>query len=76
MVDVLWSIFKQDRLFSTPEQKAIARRDLGNFIKEIADPDVRHFYREEMNSRLQTLIEPRGRDQAPAYQKYNQNHKR
>jgi DNA primase len=73
LVDVLWSIFKQDRLFSTPEQKAIARRDLGNFIKEIADPDVRHFYREDMNSRLQTLIEPKGRDQAPAYQKYNQN---
>lgn len=73
LVDVLWSIFTQDRLFSTPEQKAMARRDLGHLVKEIVDPDVRHFYREELNSRLQTLLEPKGRDQASAYQSYEQN---
>jgi DNA primase len=73
LVDVLWSIFMQDRLFSTPEQKAIARRDLGYMLKEIADPDVRHFYREELNNRLQILMELKGKDQAPSYQGYNQH---
>jgi DNA primase len=72
LVDVLWSIFIQGRLFSTPEQKAIARRDLGQLMKEITDPDVRHFYREEMSSRLQTLIEPKGRHQGRTPQNYDQ----
>lgn len=72
LVDVLWSIFLQERLFSTPEQKAMARRDLGQLMKEIADPDVRHFYREDLNSRLQALVEPKGRDQGRAYQNYDQ----
>ncbi len=72
LVDVLWSIFLQGRLFSTPEQKAMARRDLGQLMKEIADPDVRHFYREDLNSRLQALVEPKGRDQGRTYQNYDQ----
>lgn len=72
LVDVLWSIFIQGRLFSTPEQKAMARRDLGQLMKEIMDPDVRHFYREELSSRLQTLIEPKGRDQGRTHQNYDQ----
>ena len=72
LVDVLWSIFMQGRLFSTPEQKAVARRDLGQLMKDITDPDVRHFYREDLNNRLQALIEPKGRDQERPYQNYNQ----
>jgi DNA primase len=73
LVDVLWSIFMQSRLFSTPEQKAVARRDLGELMKEITDLDVRHFYREELNSRLQTLIETKGREQGRIHQKYDQS---
>ncbi len=61
LVDVLWSIFMQGRVFSTPEQKAIARRDVGQLMKEIADPDVRHFYREEFNNRLLAITEPKGK---------------
>lgn len=61
LVDVLWAIFMKNRAFSTPEQKAIARRDLGQLIKDIADPDVRHFYREELNSRFQSIIETTGK---------------
>lgn len=61
LVDVLWSIFIQERKFSTPEQKAMARRDLGYLVKEIMDPDVRHFYREELNNRLQNVIEIKGK---------------
>ena len=72
LVDVLWSIFMQGRLFSTPEQKAMARRDLGQLMKEITDPDVRHFYREELNNRFQVLIEPKGRDQSRSSQNYDQ----
>lgn len=61
LVNVLWSIFMQGRVLSTPEQKAIARRDLGQLMKEIADPDVRHFYREEFNNRLLAITEPKGK---------------
>ena len=71
LVDVLWSIFMQSRLFSTPEQKAMARRDLGLLMKEIVDLDVRHFYREELNSRLQALIEPKERSQGRSPQNYD-----
>jgi len=63
LVDVLWSIFMQDRKLSTPEQKALARRDLGYLAKEFADPDVRHFYREELNTRLQDLLGKKDRNQ-------------
>lgn len=72
LVDVLWAIFIQGRVFSTPEQKAMARRDLGQLIKEITDLDVRHFYREELNNRLQTIIEPKGKDQNRPYQGHDQ----
>jgi DNA primase len=61
LVEVLWSIFIHKRSFSTPEQKAIARRDLGYLIKDIVDPDVRHFYREELNNRLQNIVEFKGK---------------
>ena len=71
LVDVLWSIFRQGRLLSTPEQKAMARRDLANLVKEIADPDVRHFYREDLNNRLQREIEPREQNRNPRYDVYN-----
>lgn len=58
LVDVLWSIFMQGRIISTPEQKAMARRDVGYLIKELVDPDVRHFYRQELANRLQGVLEP------------------
>jgi DNA primase len=72
LVDVLWTIFTQGRVFATPEQKAMARRDLGQLIKEITDLDVRHFYREELNNRLQTIMEPKGKDQSRPYQRHDQ----
>jgi DNA primase len=58
LVDVLWTIFISAHSLSTPEQKATARRDLGYLLKEIADPDVRYFYREELNNRFQALAAP------------------
>lgn len=72
LVDVLWSIFMQGRVLSTPEQKAMARRDLGQLVKEITDLDVRHFYREELNRRLQTEMEPKGKEMSRPYQGYDQ----
>ncbi|MBX9804654.1 MAG: DNA primase [Alphaproteobacteria bacterium] len=72
LVDVLWSIFQKGRLFQTPEQKAKARQDLGELMKEIGDLDVRHFYREELNNRLQALTEPKGRDQGSYAKGYDQ----
>jgi len=72
LVDVLWSIFMQKRSFSTPEQKAMARRDLGYLVKEILDPDVRHFYREDLNGRLQNAMGPKGREYGRSDQGYGQ----
>jgi hypothetical protein len=38
-------------------------------MKEIADPDVRHFYREELNNRLQALLEPKRKRSGPFFPK-------
>lgn len=59
LVDVLWSTFMKGRSFSTPEHKAMARRDLEDLVKEITDPDVRHFYKEELRNRLFTVTNPK-----------------
>lgn len=72
LVDVLWSIFMQGRALSTPEQKAMARRDLGLLLKEITDPDVRHFYKEDLNNRLSGIMEPKGKFPSRFDKGYNQ----
>jgi DNA primase len=70
LVDVLWSIFMENRVLSTPEQKAMARRDLGLLVKEITDPDVRHFYRDDLTHRLQALMDARPRSQGRSNEGY------
>lgn len=75
LADVLWSIFTQSHLFQTPEQKAVARRDLGELLKEIQDPDVRHFYREEFTNRLQGLLDPKMRELGRTATGYSQGRK-
>jgi DNA primase len=47
----------QKRNVTTPEQKAVGRRDMGYLVKEISDPDVRHFYREELSHRFQKILD-------------------
>lgn len=56
LADVLWQIFMEQRLLHTPEQKAKARGDLLELTKEIHDPELRHFYREDLNARLQQKL--------------------
>lgn len=68
LVDVLWAIFMHKRSVSTPEQKAMGRRDLGYLVKEISDPDVRHFYREELNYRYRTMLDAQVKDYSPSDQ--------
>ncbi len=56
LMDVLWRIFMHQRVLETPEQKAKARKDLIELTQSILDPDTRHFYRQELNYRLQALL--------------------
>lgn len=56
LIDMLWRIFLHQRLLEMPEQKAKARQDLIDLTQSIQDPDTRHFYRQELNQRLQALI--------------------
>ena len=55
MVDVLWSIFMKERVLSTPEQKASARKEITGLIAGFKDPDVRHYYQEELRNRFQAV---------------------
>ena len=56
LADVLWQIFMEQRLLTTPEQKAKARGDLLDLTKGIHDPELQHFYREDLNGRLQQKL--------------------
>ena len=46
----------EQRLLTTPEQKAKARGDLLDLTKGIHDPELQHFYREDLNGRLQQKL--------------------
>jgi DNA primase len=56
LIDVLWRIFLHQRSLEAPEQKAKARKDLIELTQSIQDPDTRHFYRQELNQRLQLML--------------------
>jgi DNA primase len=56
LIDMLWRVFVRDRSWDTPEKKAKARQDLQELTQAIRDPDTRHFYRQELNQRLQDVL--------------------
>jgi len=74
LVEVLWSIFMQGRALSTPDQKAVASKDLGELMKEITDPDVRHFYKEDLQGRLFALTSFKGKPPNRSGQNYGQGY--
>lgn len=72
LVEALWSIFLQGRALSTPDQKAVAWKELGELMKEIVDPEVRHFYKEDLQSRLFGLTDSRGKPPSHSGPRYGQ----
>jgi DNA primase len=57
LADVLWQAFMEQRPLVTPEQKVKARKDLLDLTTQIHDPELRHFYREDLNTRLQQKLQ-------------------
>lgn len=57
LADVLWQIFMEQRLLNTPEDKTKARADLHELVAAIKDPELQHFYREDLNARLQQKLQ-------------------
>lgn len=56
LAEVLWQIFMEQRLLVSPEDKAKARSDLLSLVSTIKDPELQHFYREDLNARLQEKL--------------------
>lgn len=54
--DVLWQLFLEGRSIESPEDKAKARQDLLQLCYKISDPEVRHFYQQDLNHKLQILL--------------------
>jgi DNA primase len=61
LIDVLWQIELERQPVDTPERRAGFKARLRERLAEIADPDVRGFYKEEFDLRVRALWSP-GRD--------------
>lgn len=60
--EVLWQIFMENRSISRPEDKAKARQDLLQLAYRIQDPEVQHFYQQDLNQKLQKLLMQKPKD--------------
>ncbi|MBX3457229.1 MAG: DNA primase [Candidatus Paracaedibacteraceae bacterium] len=56
LTDVLWQVFMDGRSLVNPEDKAKARQDLVQLSYKINDPEVRHFYLQDLNGKLQRAM--------------------
>ncbi len=56
LTDVLWQVFMDGRDLKKPEDKAKARQDLVQLSYKINDPEVRHFYLQDLNGKLQRAM--------------------
>lgn len=56
MVDMLWQMLMQNRPLQTPEEKAQARKEVLAITQEVMDLEVRHFYQDDLNTRLQYIF--------------------
>ncbi len=59
LIDVLWEVELARQPVDTPERRAGFKARLRERLGEIADPDVRGFYRDEFDARTQSLWAPR-----------------
>ncbi len=59
LIDMLWEVELARQPADTPERRAGLKARLRERVSEIADPDVRGFYRAEFDVRTQALWAPR-----------------
>jgi DNA primase len=59
LIDVLWDVELARLPTDTPERRAGFKARLRERLTEIADPDVRGFYKEEFDARMRSLWQPR-----------------
>jgi len=59
LVDVIWNTFLEGRTLSTPEQKAAVKTRILQTIEAIPNSQVRHFYKQDFESRLYALFQPK-----------------
>lgn len=65
LADVLWEIETEGKPADTPERRASIRAEVLKRVDQIADPTVRHAYREEMFSRLDKAYRPERKTWTP-----------
>ena len=59
LIDVLWEVELARQPVDTPERRAGLKARLRERLSEIADPDVRGFYKAEFDARLDAMWAPR-----------------
>jgi DNA primase len=64
LIDVLWEVELARQPADTPERRAGFKARLRERLAEIADPEVRGFYKDEFDTRVQAMWSPR-RDERP-----------
>lgn len=50
--DILWQKYTEEKVFETPEQKALLEKTMKDEVAKIADETVRSYYAQEMQNRL------------------------
>lgn len=76
--DILWQKYTEEKVFETPEQKALLEKTMKDEVAKIADETVRGYYAQEMQNRLYYEI---GRGARNAYRPefkpgYNKNYRK
>ncbi len=56
LVDILWHKCKMNRVFDTPEQKALFEKDVFAEVNKIKDTPIRAYYGQEMKRRITELF--------------------
>ncbi len=62
--DILWKKYTEDKVFDTPEKKALLEKTMKDEVAKIADETVRNYYTQDLNNRLYYEI---GRGAKSAY---------
>jgi len=50
--DILWKKYTEDKIFDTPEKKALLEKTMKDEAAKIADETVRNYYAQDLNNRL------------------------
>jgi len=62
LAEMLWQHFTRGKIFETPESRAILEKNLTKALFTIMDESLRHYYLQDMRTRLRSLFAPPRRD--------------